>query len=272
MTTYRIPGGGGTELYVEETGPVGAPSVVFIHGLSQCGMAWDSQLRSDLADQFRLVTLDLRGHGRSARPPDGYGDSDQWADDVNAVIAELDLERPILCGWSYGGIVIGDYLRSYGADALGGVILVAATSRMGESAMRFLGPDFAGCLPGLLANDVNESMSAVGSFVRLCREDSAGFDEFYRVVGYTAMVPPGVRKALLSRTIDHDEIYAGLDLPVLIVHGLEDRIILPAMSEHLAALIPNATTSYYQGIGHSPFREAAPRFNDELRIFAAKSS
>lgn len=270
MTIHRIPGGGETELYVEETGPVGGQPVVFIHGLSQCAMAWDSQLRSDLADQFRLVTLDLRGHGRSMRPPDGYGDSGQWADDINAVIAELDLERPILCGWSYGGIVIGDYLRSYGADALGGVVLVAATSRMGDSAVRFLGPEFAGCLAGLFATDVTESMSAVETFVRLCREKPPAPEEFYRVLGYTAMVPPAVREALLSRTIDHDELYAGLDLPVLIVHGVTDRIILPAMSEHLAALIPNATVSYYEGIGHTPFREDAARFNDELRAFTAK--
>ncbi|NMO50093.1 alpha/beta hydrolase [Actinoplanes sp. TBRC 11911] len=270
MTTHRIPGGGETELYVEEAGPVGAQAVVFMHGLSQCGMAWDAQLRSDLADRFRLVTLDLRGHGRSARPPDGYGDSDRWADDVNAVLAELDLERPILCGWSYGGIVIGDYLRSYGAGALGGVVLVAATSRMGDSAMRFLGPEFAGCLPGLLATDVAESMRAVESFVRLCREREPGPDEFYRVLGYTAVVPPAVREALLSRTIDHDDLYADLDLPVLIVHGTLDRVILPAMSEHLAALIPNATASYYEGVGHTPFREDATRFNEELRAFAAK--
>lgn len=270
MTTHRIPGGGETELYVEETGPADAPSVLFIHGLSQCGQAWDLQLRSDLAEQFRLVTLDLRGHGRSARPAGGYGDSDQWADDINAVIKELGLQRPILCGWSYGGIVIGDYLRRHGPAALDGIILVAATSRMGESVERFIGPDFARCLPGLVATDVTESVSAVESFVRLCAAKEPDLEEFYRVVGYNATVPPAVREALVSRTVNHDDVYAGLDLPVLIVHGMADRVILPAMSEHLAALIPNATTTYYDGMGHTPFREAAMRFNDELRVFAAK--
>lgn len=270
MTTHRIPGGGETKLYVEDTGPSDGPTVLFIHGLSQCGMAWSAQVRSELAGELRMVTLDLRGHGRSERPSDGYDDTRRWADDIDAVINRLDLQRPILCGWSYGGLVIGDYVRCHGTAALGGIALVAAISRMGESVERFLGPDFARCVPGLFATDVTESMAAIETFVRLCREVEPNQEEFYRVLGYTAMVPPAVRQALLSRTVDHDDLYAGLDLPVLIVHGVEDRVITAAMSEHLETLIPNATAHYYSGIGHAPFAEAPARFNSDLLAFAAK--
>lgn len=271
MTIHRIPGGGETELYVEDTGTVGGPTVLFIHGFSQCAMAWTAQLHSDLADQLRLVTLDLRGHGRSARPADGYGESELWADDINAVIKELDLQRPILCGWSYGGAVIGDYLQYHGPAALGGISLVAAVSRLGEPVVPFLGPDYLACLPGLFATDVTQSMAAVETFVRLCRADQPGPEDLYSALGYNAVVPPAVRQALLNRTVDHDDVYADLDLPVLITHGTQDRIVTPAMSEHLAAIIPNATTSYYEGVGHAPFLEAPKRFNDELRAFAAKA-
>jgi pimeloyl-ACP methyl ester carboxylesterase len=271
MTIHRIPGGGETELYVEDTGTVGRPTVLFIHGFSQSAMAWTAQLHSDLADQLRLVTMDLRGHGRSARPTDGYGESRLWADDIAAVIKELDLQRPILCGWSYGGAVIGDYLQCHGQSALGGISLVAAISRLGETVVPFLGPDYLACLPGLFATEATESMAAVQTFVRLCRADEPSPEDFYRAVGYNAVVPPAVRQALVNRTVDHDDVYAGLDLPVLITHGTRDRIVRPAMSGHLAGIIPNATTSYYEGVGHATFLEEPKRFNDELRAFAAKA-
>ena len=270
MTIHRIPGGGETELYVEEAGTVSGPTVLFIHGFSQSAMAWTAQLHSDLADQLRLVTLDLRGHGRSARPADGYDRPEMWAGDIDAVITQLDLQRPILCGWSYGGAVIGDYLRRHGPAALGGISLVAAVSHLGETVVPFLGPDYLACLPGLCASDVTESMAAVQTFVRLCRADEPSGDDFYRTVGYNAVVPPAVRQALLNRSVDNDDVYAGLDLPVLITHGTADRIVRPAMSEHLAGIIPNATTSFYEGVGHAPFIEAPNRFNDELLAFAAK--
>jgi non-heme chloroperoxidase len=270
MTTHRIPGGGGTELHVEDTGTAGGPTVLFIHGLSQSGLAWTAQLHSDLADQLRLVTVDLRGHGRSDRPPDGYGDSARWADDIDAVIRHLGLDRPILCGWSYGGVVIGDYLRVHGPAGLGGVVLVGAISRLGESVLPFLGPDFVACLPGLFATDAAESMAALETFVGLCRADDPGLEEYYRVLGYNAVVPPAVRQALLNRTVDHDAVYAGLDLPVLIVHGRRDEVVTPASGEHLAALMPDATASFYAGVGHAPFLEAPERFNEDLRAFAAK--
>ena len=95
MRTHRITGGGGVQLHVVEAGnPRGRP-ILFIHGFSQCWLQWNRQMNSSLVDDHRLVALDLRGHGRSDKPRDGYDDSKQWADDVNAVIQTLDLDRPV---------------------------------------------------------------------------------------------------------------------------------------------------------------------------------
>ena len=82
MKHHTIVGGGGTRLRVVETGnPQGQP-VLFIHGFSQCSLCWSRQLDSDLADDYRLVAMDMRGHGGSDRPRDGYDDTRLWADDV----------------------------------------------------------------------------------------------------------------------------------------------------------------------------------------------
>ena len=53
-----------------------------------------------------------------------FGDSKLWADDVNAAIKALSLDHPILCGWSYGPLVVLDYIRHYGEDAISGINFV----------------------------------------------------------------------------------------------------------------------------------------------------
>ena len=118
MKTHKITGGGGIQLHLVETGNSRGRPILFIHGFSQCWLAWSRQLSSDLADGHRLVAMDMRGHGLSDKPSEGYGDSRLWADDVNAAIQALSLDHPILCGWSYGPLVILDYIRHYGEDGI----------------------------------------------------------------------------------------------------------------------------------------------------------
>ena len=86
MKHHTIVGGGGTRLRVVGTGNPQGQSVLFIHGFSQCSLCWSRQLDSDLADDYRLVAMDMRGHGGSDRPRDGYDDTRLWADDVACVI------------------------------------------------------------------------------------------------------------------------------------------------------------------------------------------
>src|SRR5574338_243887 len=110
MKHHAIAGGGGCLLHVIEAGDPKGQAVLFLHGFSQSAVCWRRQLESDLADRFRLVAMDLRGHGLSDKPRDAYADSRLWADDVAAAIRELDLDHPVLCGWSYGPLVILDYI------------------------------------------------------------------------------------------------------------------------------------------------------------------
>jgi pimeloyl-ACP methyl ester carboxylesterase len=267
--TYHVRGGGGVALFVEETGnPSGRP-VVFLHGFSQCRLAWDRQLRSDLGRELRLVAVDLRGHGLSDKPRDAYGDSELWAADVHAVITSLELDQPILCGWSYGGVVIGDYLTRHGEAAVGGVALVGAVSRLGEPALPFLGPGFLATLPGLFSTDLEASTDALQTFIGLTTSTDQAPEDLYLALGYNLVVAPHVRQAMLSRTLTHDGLLEGLTTPVLVAHGSEDEIVLPAMAEHHVRLIPHAKTSWYQGIGHSLFLEAPDQFNADLRAFAS---
>jgi pimeloyl-ACP methyl ester carboxylesterase len=270
MQAHTIIGGGGMRLHVDETGnPHGRP-MVFLHGFSQCRLAWRKQMASDLANDFRLLAMDLRGHGLSGKPRDAYGEMQLWAEDVDAVMRTLGLHQPVLCGWSYGGVVICDYLSTYGEDAIAGINLVGGiTTLESETAMAVVSPAFFALVPGLFSTDVEESVHALQDFLRLCTYAELTPAEWYAWLGYNVSVPPYVRQGLLSRVAVHRPLLPRLRKPVLITHGDADAIILRGAAEQHAAAIPQAQTSFYPHVGHAPFWEDAPRFNRELRAFVA---
>src|SRR5687767_3050819 len=184
MRTYTVTGGGNCQLHVEEAGhPDGRP-ILFIHGFSQCRLSWSRQLHSDLTDDFRLVAIDNRGHGLSDKPRDAYGDSKLWADDIQATITNLDLDRPILSGWSYGGVIICDYLRVYGEDRIGGINLVAAISKLGtEQALSVITPAFLALVPGFFSNDAMQSIGALEALLRLVFVEPPTPTDWYAMLG-----------------------------------------------------------------------------------------
>jgi non-heme chloroperoxidase len=267
MSIHIVAGDGGTKLYVRDEGNRAGKPILFLHGFSQCSLAWTKQLSSDLADSYRLVAMDLRGHGQSEKPRDAYGESSIWANDVHAVIEQLELASPVLVGWSYGGVIISDYVASYGEDAIAGTSWVAAVCRLGESLVPFLGSQFIAAAPGFFSENAEESVSALRSLLRLCVPSGLSPEEEYLMLGFNVIVPPHVRAALLSRTLDNDSVVAAMRKPLLVTWSEDDAVALPTMRDHLARLARHAKTSTYPGAGHAPFWDAPERFNRELRDF-----
>jgi non-heme chloroperoxidase len=131
MRQHRITGGGGVMLNVTDQGPEDAPALLLIHGWSQAVGCWQAQ--APLAEKFRVVAFDLRGHGDSDKPADeaAYQDTTLWGDDVKAVIDALGLNIPVLVGWSYGARVIASYIDSHGADAISGAVIAGGILAVG---------------------------------------------------------------------------------------------------------------------------------------------
>jgi len=271
VRVHSVRGGGGLPLCVYDAGDLYGPPLLFLHGFSQCHLAWRRQFQSALGLGFRLVAVDLRGHGHSDKPPGVYGDSRLWADDLRAVISRLGLERPLLVGWSYGAMVIADYLRHYGQEHLSGIHFVSPMVKSGsEEAFALMAPGLLALIPGLFARDDATCRASLESFTSLLHHQPVPPETHERILAYNQWVPPYVREGLGSRAVDNDEVLHRLTLPVLISHGLEDRVILPESSRHLASVVPEAQVSYYAGVGHSPFWEDSRRFNRELAAFAAR--
>jgi non-heme chloroperoxidase len=269
VKSHRVAGGGAVELHLVETGkPRGRP-IVFIHGFSQCSLAWSRQLNSDLADEYRLVAMDLRGHGLSEKPRQGYSDSRLWADDVNAAIKALGLDHPILCGWSYGALVILDYIRHYGEDGIGGVHLVGAVTKLGsDEATSVITPEFLSLIPGFFATDVEAGARSLGSLLRMCFAEEPAAEDLYLMLGYNVSVPPYVRQALFSRSFDNDDLLPKIRKPVLITHGAADAVIKSAAVDKHKAAIAHAQIQIMANAGHACFWDDTATFNRRLKAFS----
>src|SRR5260370_41142742 len=110
----------------------------------------------------------MRGHGSLEKPHDGYNDAKLWADDVNAVIQTLNLDHPVLSGWSYGPFVFLDYIRHYGEDRLGRLQLVGAATKLGsEAAKSVLTPEFLIVIPQFLSSDCETSVRGLEGLLLL---------------------------------------------------------------------------------------------------------
>ncbi len=94
------------------------PTIVFVHGWTCDSSSWAGQVPA-FSKEYRVITLDLPGHGQSAAPPDGRFSMDLFARAVEAVRVEAKADRIVLVGHSMGAPVIRQYARTYPSHVAG---------------------------------------------------------------------------------------------------------------------------------------------------------
>ena len=239
--------------------------ILFIHGFSQSQQSFLKQTASPLANRFRMVTYDLRGHGKSAKPLEAhyYRESQRWADEVRAVIEKAHLKQPVVVAWSYGGRVALDYLTVYGDQGIQGLVMVNATATMS--------PDVVGTAVGALKQmtSADEQVALEGTRVLLkeCVARPLAPDELEFMLTYNLQVPAQIRNHLAGRPANYEATLKALKVPVLIIHGRQDRVNTPAMARYTAEHIRDAELKFYEEAAHMPFWESAERFNIDLAAF-----
>ena len=269
LTAEKVVGGGGLNMAVYEAGNAGGPPIIFIHGFTGSVLTWQRQFSSSLSNDFRLVTYDLRGHGSSDKPLDApsYTTSSLWADDLDAVIRAKNLDHPVLVGWSYGGYVIADYIRKYRDDNIGGVVFLAAVTKQGSpEAASFLTDEVLALFPEILNPDVTRNIIGTRALTRMFGNPLKG-DLWENSYGSAMMVPPEVRLAMFSRTLDNDDVLARIGVPALVIQGGADRIVKVSAARHIARTVPLAELHVYDGVSHAPQFEAPNRLNRDLAEF-----
>lgn len=267
----------GTVLAYRVLGDPAARPLVLVHGWAQSSASWGPELLDALATRFRVVAVDLRGHGHSGVAETGYDSSEQWADDLEAVLdaagiagaGDAGAGGAILLGWSYGGIVVSDYLASRGEGRIAGLVLCGAVTAVSRSAGGAVGPAMMAVADGGFAEDPGTAIATLAGFGTAMMRSGDGVSR-QRIFGLSLATPPAVRQKLLTRRVDHDDTLRGLTIPALVIHGEHDGVVLPSAGRANAEMIPGARHVGFAESAHAPFLEETPRFLAELDAFAAE--
>ena len=268
--TFKVQTPDGVMISVQEWGNRGGLEILMIHGFSQSHLSWSRQFESELAKSFRIITYDIRGHGGSEKPLDAayYRDHKRWAEELNAVMEGAKLKRPILVGWSYGGRIVVEYLMKYGDKNIAGINFVGAFTKV---VPELLGPATPAVMK-MVSENLAENIENTRSFLEFSTAKALPLQELEMILAYNMVVPARVRRHLLHRPADYETTLRKITVPVLVTHGMEDRVALVPMARHTESVVANAQVSLYEGVEHMPFWEEAPRFNRELGEFVTKAN
>lgn len=272
---------GNIEIYYEDHGS-GQP-VILIHGYPLNGASWEKQVPVLLDAGYRIITYDRRGFGTSSQPAEGYN-YNTFAADLRQLIEQLKLEDIALVGFSMGGGEIARYFGKYGSDGISKAVIIG------------------GVPPFLLKTEDNpEGVDASvfeGIKKAVATDRYAFFTEFFKnfynsdpllgnrvskdIMHASWNVAAGASAtaslACVSTWIeDFRKDVARIDIPTLVIHGDDDRIVpLAASGERTAKLIKDARLVTVKGGPHAITWTHAEEVNAELLNFlgqpAAKST
>jgi pimeloyl-ACP methyl ester carboxylesterase len=267
----QVTGAQGVMLSVQEWGNPNGQAILFAHAYGMSHLAWLAQVTSDLAQEFRLVTFDHRGHGESDKPlaEDSYNQRDLFADDIQAIITQLNLKDLVLVGHSMSGVLVGDYLMKYGGGNVVGVVLVGANNKLGtEMFQTQIGQAFvAPQAQAIFSESLYEQIGGWNFLNRHLTTNPMNKDAQDIVLATSVLMPMVARRTIAMRDENYLSLYQHLNAPILLVHSKDDQIVLPAAPEQLQAVRSDVTYSLYEMGGHSPHWENSERFNQELATF-----
>ena len=225
---------GNIELYYEDHGS-GKP-VVLIHGYPLSGASWEKQVPALLDAGYRVITYDRRGFGKSSHPTEGYN-YDTFAEDLHKLIVHLKLDDFTLVGFSMGGGEIARHFGNYGSNGASQAVIIGGI------------PPFL-----LKAEDNPEGVDGsvfVGIKQAVAADRYAFFTEFFKDFYNTDLlqgkrVSEEVVRASWSLAAsasaaaslacvatwleDFRQDLARMDVPTLVIHGDNDRIVPIASS------------------------------------------
>jgi pimeloyl-ACP methyl ester carboxylesterase len=261
MPVLRIEGD--VSLYYEDVGS--GPPVLFVHGFSGTHALWEAQVAEFSAD-FRTITLDLRGHGWSDKPMNGYT-IERNARDIRAFVTALRLEKPSYVGFSMGAAIGLGLIDLYG-NMFDRMVLVGGTPCWGRL------PDFEHGHP-------QDQISRWVDEVKANRPKwtyEAARKMFYQepdpmvrmwIWNQSMLLPlhAAIQAIDDSRRTDLRTALPKLDIPVGIFHGRHDEMDYFEAAEYMAKRIKGASLVVFESSGHACFLEEPARFNAELRSF-----
>ena len=261
-------------IYYEDHGS--GPPVVLVHGYALNGHSWEKQEAALLAAGHRVITYDRRGCGASSRPSTGY-DFGTLAADLHVLLSRLDLREVVLAGFAMGTGEVARYLAVHGPGRVSAAVLVAPLlpfllktgdnpDGIDRSVFDGIAARIAADRPAAMKDFLDDSYNVDllgGSRV----SDQAWQNSFYVAISASAHAALGCITACLE---DFRGDLAKISIPVLVIHGDQDRVLpYQATSSRLAALLRNTRSTVIAGGPHAIIWTHADEVNQALLHFIA---
>ncbi len=259
-------------IYYEDHGS--GPPVVLVHGYALNGHSWEKQEAALLAAGHRVITYDRRGFGASSRPSAGY-DFDTLAADLHVLLSRLDLRGVVLAGFAMGTGEVTRYLAAHGPGRVSAAVLVAPLlpfllkthdnpDGIDRSVFDRITARIAADRPAAMKDLLDQSYNVDllgGSRV----SDQAWQNSFY--VAISASAHATLRCVTACREDFRGDL-ATISVPVLIIHGDQDRVLpYEATGSRLPALLNNARSIVIAGGPHAIIWTHADEVNHALLHF-----
>jgi non-heme chloroperoxidase len=257
MTSY-VTTQDGTEIFYKDWGPKTAQPIVFHHGWPLSADDWDNQMLFFLAQGFRVIAHDRRGHGRSTQTDTG-NEMDTYAADVAALTDHLDLKNAVHVGHSTGGGEVAHYVARAKPGRVAKAVLIGAVPPIMVKSDKNPGglpiEVFDGFRAALVANRAQFYHDvAAGPFYGFNRPDAkvsaANVENWWRQgMQGGAKAHYDCIKAF-SETDFTDDLKT-IDVPVLLMHGEDDQIVPIADAALIGIkLLKKGTLKTYPGLPH----------------------
>ena len=268
---------GNIELYYEDHGS-GQP-VVLIHGYPLSGASWEKQVPALLGAGYRVITYDRRGFGSSSKPTDGYH-YDTFAADLHQLIRHLRLQDFALVGFSMGGGEIARYFGKYGSNGASKAVIIGGVPPfLRKTADNPEGVDrgvFDGIEKAVAADRYAFFTDFFANFYNTDKFLGKRVSE--AVVRASWNVAAGASATASLACVptwqeDFRQDVARVDVPTLVIHGDDDRIVpLAAAGQRTAALIKGARLVVIKGGPHCIPWTHADEVNAALLSFLGEAA
>ncbi|WP_291841777.1 alpha/beta hydrolase [Maricaulis sp.] len=273
--TQRLTLRDGTVMAYRDLGD--GPALLLVHGWAASGEFFDT-VAGLLADEFRILVPDLRGHGLTPAGPGPTSIAD-LADDMHEFLATLGLTDVVMLGWSMGATVLWSMIERHGYDRLAGMVIEDMSPRILNDESWALGMssgmDVAASIRATAAMRADWPAYAAAFAPRMFARDRAAREPQIVADALTLLRARNAdAMADLWASMAQQDLrprLSGMAIPALIAFGERSDAYGPETSRYLVETLPAAQAHGFAHSGHAPHLEQPEEFVDAVKTFARQA-